>query len=331
MTAPNTSRLSTFNSVVSTTIENMATEVVDNISQHIPLFYKLHKKDNVKLDGGTEIVKSIEYLNNATYSRISGYDKFDITPTDPFTAVNYKYKQVVVSVSTSDEELWTNSGKEKIIDLAEAKAKNAMRSIEEGLDADCYSDGTASGGKQIGGLKLLVAADPTASSTVGGINQATWDFWRNISQTTSSDFGAVASASNITSYIRKMKHQLKRNDGGPDTGLLENDTWDFLALALEDRGRYAGDKDSIDAGFESLKYCSIDFLNAEEADGNITATYNYFLDTDTLYFVIHKDRNMVPLEGERTIIDQAALIKPITFVGNLITTCRRNQGIMIDA
>lgn len=331
MAPPNTNRHSSFDSLFATTLENMSSEMVDNAAQHIPLFFKLDKKQNIKLDGGTEIVRSLEYVDNSTYSRISGYDEFDITPQDPFTAANYQYKQVVITTSVSDEEKWKNSGKEKMIDLVEAKAKNTMHSLQRGLDADCYSDGTASGGKQIGGLQLLVPADPTASSVVGGINQSTWEFWRSVSKTTSTDFSAVMSATNATSYVRKMKHLLKRNDGGPDMALVTNNFFDFLALALEGNGRYAGDKDSIDAGFESIKYCNIDFINAEEADGNIPSTYNYFLDSKTLYFVIHKDRNMVPLEGDRTVVEQAASIKPITFVGNLITTCRRNQGLLIDA
>lgn len=330
MVAPNTSRLSQFNSLVTTTIENMAPEIIDNISQHIPFFNKIYKQGNIKKDGGTQIVVPLEYTNNTTYSRISGADKFDTSATDPFSAATYEYKQVVVSITTNDDELWKNSGKEKMIDLAAAKGKNAMRAIKEGLDEDLYSDGTASAGKQIGGLDYLIPVDPTASSTIGGINQSTWEFWRSVTKYSVTDFSAALSASNITAHIRKMKHNLSRSEGKPDFALCDNDFWDYLALALEDRGRYAGDKDSIDAGFESLKYCNIDFLNAEEADGNITENYTYFLNSNSMKFVIHKDRDMVPLEGERTVNDQAVIIKPITFVGNLIATSRREHGLYID-
>jgi hypothetical protein len=41
-----------------------------------------------------------------------------------------------------------------------------------------YSDGTGSGSKEIGGLRHLVATDPT-TGTVGGINRANFTFWRN--------------------------------------------------------------------------------------------------------------------------------------------------------
>jgi hypothetical protein len=43
--------------------------------------------------------------------------------------------------------------------------------MQNNLSADMYSDGTATSGKQIGGLQLLVADTPT-TGTVGGINRA---------------------------------------------------------------------------------------------------------------------------------------------------------------
>jgi hypothetical protein len=52
------------------------------------------------------------------------------------------------------------------------------------MGAAVYADGTGSGGKEIGGLALLVPDAPTAG-TVGGINRATWAFWR------SQKFGAL--------------------------------------------------------------------------------------------------------------------------------------------
>lgn len=317
-----------FDSLLATTLKNTSSEMVDNAAQSIPLIYKLKQSQNIKLDGGTEIERAIRYNKNTTYSRISGYEPFDITPSNPFTTCNWDYKQMVISVSTSDKEKWSNAGKEKLIDLVAEKKADAQDALECGLDEDCYSNGSLP--NQIGGLQLLVPLDPTASSVVGGINQATYEFWQSVVKT-ATGLGGALSTSNILNYIRQLKQATTRNGKGCDMALLGNTEINILAAALEANGRYAGDKDSISAGFESIKYFGIDFMNAEEADGNLPSTYNYFLDSKTLLLVIHKDRNFVPLEGDRTLNTQAASVHPITFVGNLICTCRRNQALFVNA
>ncbi|MGO8105751.1 phage major capsid protein, partial [Rhizobium leguminosarum] len=65
---------------------------------------------------------------------------------------------------------------------------------------DCYSDGTADGGRPIGGLQLLLSTSPT-SGTVGGISRATWGFWRHQKFSASADGGAAASNANIQNYM----------------------------------------------------------------------------------------------------------------------------------
>jgi hypothetical protein len=82
-----------------------------------------------------------------------------------------------------------NSGKEAVIDLLSSRIKNAERTFMNGLAYDVYSDGTATG--QITGLQALVSTAPT-SGTVGGIDRATWVFWRNIAYSAATDGGAAA-------------------------------------------------------------------------------------------------------------------------------------------
>src|SRR5215469_16141394 len=113
--------------------------------------------------------------------RYSGYDVLNIAPSDVFTAAQYPIAQAAVAVSISGLEMLQNSGKERMIDLLESRIGNAERTFENNMSNDCYSNGTASGGKQIGGLQLLVSSTPT-SGTVGGISRNTWGFWQNNAQ-----------------------------------------------------------------------------------------------------------------------------------------------------
>lgn len=71
-----------------------------------------------------------------------------------------------MAVKINGLELLKNSGREKVIDLLEARIKNAEKTMLNNLSTGVYSDGTGTGGKQIGGLQLLVS--DAGTGTVGG-------------------------------------------------------------------------------------------------------------------------------------------------------------------
>ncbi len=78
----------------------------------------------------------------------------------------------------TDLEMKQNAGKERIIDLLKGKFDVLETSMRNELGTQIYGDGTGNSSKDIGGLQLLVADDPT-TGTVGGINRANFTFWRN--------------------------------------------------------------------------------------------------------------------------------------------------------
>ena len=77
------------------------------------------------------------------------------------------------------KELAMNRGKAAVIDLLEARIKHLKANLRNTAAASLYSDGTGSGGKEFGGLKLLIADAPSGAGVVGGIDQAANAFWRN--------------------------------------------------------------------------------------------------------------------------------------------------------
>jgi hypothetical protein len=114
-------------------------------------------------------VQELEYAENGTFKRYSGYEALNITPSDVFTGAEYNYAQAAVAISISGLEMIQNSGEEAIIDLLESRISNAERTLTNNIALDCYSDGTADGGRQIGGLQAARSKTPT-SGVVGGID-----------------------------------------------------------------------------------------------------------------------------------------------------------------
>jgi hypothetical protein len=215
---------STLTEIVTTTLRNRTGKLADNITKNNALLFRLRKRGNVKtVSGGRTIVQELEYAENGTFKRYSGYEALNISPSDVFTGAEYNYAQAAVAVSISGLEQLQNTGEEAIIDLLESRIKNAEKTLVNNIALDCYSDGTADGGRQIGGLALLVSNTPT-TGVVGGIDASTTvgSFWRNLKFSGVTDGGGATTSANIQSYMNRLYVQLVRQTDKPDLIIADN-------------------------------------------------------------------------------------------------------------
>lgn len=324
--------------VVTTTLRNRTGKLADNVSRNNALLARLKERGKVKpFSGGRTIVQELEYAMNGTYRRYSGYEVLNIQPSDVMTAAEFPIRQAAVAVSISGLEMLQNAGKEQIIDLLESRISNAERTFMNSLSADIYSDGTATG--QITGLQALVAANPT-TGTIGGIDRATWQFFRNISFSATSDGGAAATSANIQSYMNRVALQLVRGSDGFDLIVADNNYFRLYMESLQAIQRIA-DERTAGAGFATLKYYgggrSVDvvldggfqgFSTDPGGVGGAPADRMYMLNTNYLHYRPHRDRNMVPLDPDRFSVNQDAMVKLIGWAGNMTLSNARLQGVL---
>src|SRR5690606_4446579 len=122
MASPN----STFTEMVTTTLRNHPSEITDNVSEHNALYRRLRDRGKIKtLGGGYEIVRPLDYAENATYQRYSGYDTLNIAASDVLSAAKYDWVQAAVHITASGRELRMNNSKEAMINLVNARVTNA--------------------------------------------------------------------------------------------------------------------------------------------------------------------------------------------------------------
>lgn len=322
MASPNLSE------IVTTTMYNRSKKLADNVSANNALLARLERKGKRKpFSGGRQIMQEIEYGSNSTFGWYSGYDNLNISPSDVFTAALYDIKQCSVAVSISGLEELQNGGEEQMIDLLEGRISNAEKTMRNQMSAGVYGDGTASGGKAIGGLALLVA--DAGTGTVGGINSTTWNFWRNIAFDATTDGGAAATIANMLGYMNRMWLQLVRGTDKPDMIIADNNYYRMYMEALQPQQRFTS-ADMAQAGFESLKYMSADVVFDGGIDGSCPANHMYFLNTDYLYMRPHSKRQYVPLSPDRFSTNQDAMVKLIGWAGNMTTSGRKFQGVLKD-
>ena len=313
-----------FTELVSTTFRKHSKEIKDNVSKNNALYRRMVEKGSPrKEDGGLTIVAPLDYANNTTYQRYSGYDVLNIGASDVISAAEYQWRQIALNVVASGLELRTNSGGAKIINLVKARMKNAMRTFKNNFSADLYSDGTLP--NQIGGLQVLVS--DAGTGTVGGIDSSTWTFWRSQVQSAAAPLqggaGITPGPTTMESLMLPLWLQLVRGDDKPDLIVSSNDYFTFYEQSQTSIKRYT-DETKANAGFVSLKYKGADVIF--DGGSGIPANHAYFLNTDYLEIVVHKDADMTVMD-EMKPYNQDAAVVPVLWMGNLVCSNRSLQGV----
>lgn len=323
MATPDTSE------ILTTTLDNYAPEIADNVTENIPLLSYLKKRGNVRtFSGGVEILQPLSFAENGNYQRYTGYDTLTNTPGDTLSTSRWAIKQAAVAVSISGLEDLQNSSDEQIFDLLRARIENAEATLMNNIDADCFSDGTADSSKQITGLQAIVADTPT-SGTVGSIDRSAYSFWQNVSYDATTDGGAAASASNIQDYMLDVYVQLKRNMDAPDLIVADDNYWKFYHESLSAIQRIASVTDG-EAGFKTIDYMGAPVLHAGGSGGNCPSNHMYFLNTKFLFFRPHSKRNFSRIGSKRVPTDQDSTLEYIGFAGNLTCSNAGLQGVLKD-
>jgi len=307
--------------IVTTTLRNRSKQLSDNVLNHNSLFMVLNQKGNVRdADGGREIVEELEYAENGTAGWYTGYEVLDITPQEVFDAATYDWKQLAGNVSISGLEEMKNSGKNRIIPLLQKRITNLEKTLKNRVGTAVYSNGTTDP-KAIGGLQLLVADDPTAASTIGGIAQATYTFWRN-----QYSAAAATSSGNIQARMNLMWLACVRGVDKPDVIPADSVMYTHYENALTQYQRFSGSENGALAkgGFSSLMYKTAEVVYDDQAP----ASHMYMLNTDYIYLRPHSDRKFVPLD-DRNSINQDAKVIPVVWGGNMTCSNRSLQGVII--
>lgn len=319
--------------LVTTTLRNRTRKLADNVTRNNAILRELSKRSLgfLPFDGGRTIDQEINYANNSNATWYSGYETVAINPQETFSMAEFDMKLLAVAVSVSGEEQLKNSGAERSINLVASRIMNAEQTMDNVVAGSMYSDGTGSGGKEIGGLRLLVADTPT--NTVGGISRSTWPFWANIAA------NGTFTANGIQASMDDLWVQLQRGNDGTRIILTDNTAYSKYMQSMQAIQRVT-DPDWASAGFKNLAYMGGIPVILDggyqgstapppgPATGGAPSSHMYFLNTNYLHFRPHQDRNMVVMDPDRYSTNQDAVIKLIGWAGNMTISNGFLQGVL---
>lgn len=316
-----------FDNLVTATLESRSKTLADNVTKNNALLFRLDKRGNRrKLDGGTKIVEELEY-GESDHTWYSGYDTIEFKNPEILSAAEYAWKFLAAPVGISGEEMVKNSGKERIFDLLETKIKNAEKTLKNQMSVGIFSDGTAYSGKQLTGLRALVADDPT-TGTVGGINRATTgnEFWRNYSLKVSASLTTAV----IYDMMNKVYLNCSRGTDKPDLIIADDSLYSIYEASLVPQQRFTS-AEMAEAGFNSLKFKGADVIYDGGIGGCCPEGHMYFLNTEYLKLRPHKDRDFKLIGGKNRVApNQDAVYAIIGWAGNLTMSNAQLQGVLVD-
>ncbi len=305
--------------IIATTIEKRSKKIADNVTKNNAILMRLSQKGRARpFSGGRLIYEELSFAENANAGFYSGYDILPTAAQDVISAAQFDIKQAACPVVISGLELLQNAGPEEMIDLLSARIDVAESTMKNLICGGLYSDGTAYSGKSIVGLDAACPDVATGSQadTYGGIDRASWAFWRT-------QYDGSATNATIQADFNAMYASLVRGLDAPDLIMVDNKAWAAYLASLQANQRFT-DPSSANLGFPSVKFMGADVVLDGGIGGFCPSGTAFMLNTNYLHYRPHSARNFVSLSpGKRYSVNQDAEVQILAWAGAL--TCSGAQ------
>lgn len=245
-----------------------------------------------------------------------------------FIITHTELKQDGISVTDGENRTNEHAG----VDLTRLTAilKNRLNDFSESwaraMNGMLWADGSQDA-KQVPGVQSLLVDDPTAGTTVAGLSQATYAFWRSRAK-----LNLVPSAENqtLSKFFRDEVLQLARYGGKPNKALCGSAFWTALMTEVEHKGFYSMtgfDKSGTNVGINKISITGIGSFEYDPTLDSIgRSKYCYVFDSRRI--------KLRPMEGEENKTLEPArpyqymvMLKSMTWTGGLSITQPNAMGV----
>ncbi len=321
--------------LVTTTLRNRTKVLKDNITNNNVVFAKGKEFGMFEaVSGGRTLIEEQMFDENDSFMWYQGSELLNTSYNPTLTAPEFNWKQAAVAVTASGLEQRQNSGAEGIIKLVSSRLKVAESTMQNQINSSVFGDGTAAGGKSIGGLDLLVAKNPI--NVVGGIdrNTAGGAYYKNYFYGVVANLGVAASAANIKQITNLAKIGTTRGNDGANLIIAGNNYYNYFLQAAQATQMLTTDATLAKLGYENIVFSGIPVAlgGGVNFGGQALVGDNemYMLNLKYIKLKYHKDCFMDPLE-ERLSINQDAMIKYLAFMGNMTMSIGKLQARVFDS
>lgn len=325
--------------VFAASLANYNKTLVDNISKTNALLDVIMKQGSYKsVEGGLYMTEELMYAL-ATPNWYDGYDELSTSPTDGITQAVFQWRQLSVPIAYSEKERKLN--KQRIVDLVEARIKQAELGIHEKLNTAILQGSGAgalitaqtdplTGASGVDPLPLLVHYTPTDSVAIGNLNQSTYSWWQNKFK--------VSAATTWGGTMDEWQHMYNScglgPGGSPNLIICDQTTYELIQAAHYNKFRMIETDKNF--SWENTKFKNAVITYDERVPNVYASTLDtttaiggtaYFLNTQYYKLKYESETNFV-LGPFQKPVNQDAKVAHILWMGNLTINNRRKQGVI---
>ena len=338
-----------FDSLFGLSLAAYKKELIDNIGASNFFFHEMMTKELYESQEGGSFIQIPAMYALTPADSYDGYDELSTLPTDGITDLIYTWVQAAAPVAYSMKEVKQN--KQKIVDLVKARLKQCEMGMQEwfsqslmwGAAADGGSLKTArssgvNGSSAVNPLWLLIAFDPTASLSIGNVNQSTSSWWRNKTKTS-----AATTYDAFYLEVDNIFNSTSLGTGGkPKVVPCDQITYELFVHALFQHYRIVGGQMKSDDAypFENIMYKGAHFVMDDKvpdvySDVANATTYGTmgFINSDFFKLIYEADSDFEMLKDEngktfQKPVNGDSRVGHVAWMGQTTVSNRRKQGVL---
>lgn len=259
------------------------TQFKDQIFENHVLLNHFKNKGGVVKKGGGRKIQVPLMIAEGNSEWFAGADQLNVAPVETIDAAEYEWRNLNASITFTKDDEWATSGKEQIIDLLEAKVKQAELTVSKNLNESMFTGTGTESRKRIVGLQTLVG-----TGSVGGINGATYTDWQSYVESTSEALSIAK--------MKTARNTINKGQGGSPVSIIVTtqtlfEKYESLLTPTYQMNPLVQSKEAQrlgDVGFTALAYAGVPIT----FDDACPSGEMYFLNTDNAKLYVHKDAFM---------------------------------------
>jgi hypothetical protein len=308
--------------ILSLALEDRSSGYQDLVSNANILLYTLKDKGLWKPFSGPIIRERLLYNETGSGVWYNGWDFLNPVPTELINDAEFRPKMAAVAVTLPNEQILLNSGENQLEDTMEVHISAAEQELQDLVDTSLHSAGIGFGGKELGGLQLAIPTTPS-SGTYGGIDRSANAIWRTTTYDINSAFSGITQMSSTTARSVYQQAIIARSRGkrGPSLILASAEhynAYDAATIAIQ---RMNDENKVGKLGFTAMRFYgagrSMDIVLEGGIGSNMPSNTSYLIDTDSLRFRYHPERNFSKIGKALMPINQDGLVQYIGIMGEL--------------
>ena len=330
-------------SVISTTLQLLRDQLVDNSFLSHPLFRAIEAAGNlVKVSGGLRIEQPVIFGEHSSITQLSsGFEPVSMAVTDPFQSAKYEFSNFTQPIILNAVEKAANKGDLAVVNILQSKMRNVMLGLKKEVSKQVIRGNSSvlTSFQTLNGMTTLsstgwLEAIPTATqqNVVGGLDKAVYrgQNWFNNFK----DSGGTLSLSHIDELF--IQCQIRNPSGAfPDILLMSPNCFAAFQNLQQSLVRYTSSSDRNDLDSDmvgmwrgariyvepNLGFTAQNPAKAVSAYALSSDQFQLYADTDGFFNV----SEMQPVPGTATEAAQVFCRM------QLVTGHLASHGVLIDA